>query len=60
MPNYHYFAVDGNYGGADGLLQLETDNWTEEDWTEVEEAGDAERCAIAEQIDKKYTGERLV
>lgn len=60
MPNYHYFSPDGNYGTADGLVTVDTESWTEEDWQEIEDAGDSERADIAEKINTKYAGERIV
>jgi hypothetical protein len=57
----HYFAADGNFGGADGLLTVDTENWTEEDWYEItEEATDSDRLEVAEKINAKYIEERIV
>jgi hypothetical protein len=42
-----YFAVDGNYGSADGMVVVDTTTWSEEDWTQVEEASDSERAQVA-------------
>lgn len=46
----HYFAKDGNYGDASGILILPTDNFTEADWTELSEASDSDRWDLAGQI----------
>lgn len=43
----HYFATDGNYGGADGLVVVDTSDWTEDEWDAVDNARDNERPAIA-------------
>jgi hypothetical protein len=52
----HYFAVDGNYGDASGLTIIDTTDWTEEDFTHIEEVRDQDRPlaarAISEWIEK--------
>ena len=42
-----YFANDGSYGDAAGLIILDTRAWNQEQWDEVEMAHDRERVAIA-------------
>lgn len=46
----HYFAKDGNYGDAGGILILPTDRFTEADWAELSEATDSDRADLAGQI----------
>ena len=48
----HYFAKDGNYGDALGLVVVDTSEWTEQDWVLIDEAIDDERPEIAEQINE--------
>jgi hypothetical protein len=48
----HYFAIDGNYGDADGIVIVDTSGWTEDDWTAIEEVGDAERANLAYALAK--------
>jgi len=48
----HYFAADGNYGDASGLVVVDTSEWTEADWVRIDEAMDDERPEIAEQINE--------
>lgn len=50
----HYFAEDGNYGDANGLVVIETTRWTELDWEDIEMSSDESRPATAETISKKY------
>jgi hypothetical protein len=50
----HYFAIDGNYGNADGIVLCQTQDWTEEDWTEIENATDSERANVAVEISRQY------
>lgn len=57
MEQQYYFAEDGNYGDATNIVIVDTTEWTEEDWNEVEEAPDYERVDIARSISKKYRGE---
>lgn len=43
----HYFAMDGNYGDSAGMILVDTTDWTEEQWTEIDEASDYDRVTIA-------------
>jgi hypothetical protein len=45
-----YFATDGNYGTAHGLIVLNTEQFTEADWQAIEEASDNERATTAQAI----------
>lgn len=51
--NLSYFAADGNYGSADNLALVDTDEWTNEDWQDVDEAGDNDRLDVAKRIQAK-------
>lgn len=53
-PAIHYFAEDGNFGSADGLVVIETTKWNENDWDEIESSNDWNRPSTAEIISKKY------
>ena len=53
-PTIHYFAFDGNYGNADGIVLVRTDDWQEQDWTEIENATDSERASVAIEISRQY------
>lgn len=46
----HYFATDGNYGDASGIVVVNTSKWTNQDWELVDETMDYERPQIAKQI----------
>lgn len=50
----NYFATDGNYGSADGILVLETTGWSELDWQMIEEVSDEHRPAVARLIVESY------
>lgn len=50
----HYFASDGSYGDGEDILVIDTDQWTDEDWQEVEEATDLYRREVAHDISLKY------
>lgn len=54
MFQRHYFSQDGNYGDADALLVVDTTDWTNEDWDEIDEAPDYDRPRIARLISNKY------
>ncbi len=47
-----YFAIDGNYGNADGIVIVETSDWSEDDWSAIEMAGDADRASVAYALAK--------
>jgi hypothetical protein len=47
-----YFAIDGNYGDADGIVIVETSEWSEDDWQAIENAGDADRASVAYALAK--------
>lgn len=49
MPN-HYFAVDGNYGDADGLVIVDTSDWDDDDWAAIDFARDSDKARIAKAI----------
>ena len=51
----HYFAMDGNFGDAHGLVIIDTHEWTEEDWDAVEDTTDSERFIVAVTIAESYT-----
>lgn len=42
-----YFAADGSYGPAAGMLVANTNAWSQDDWDRIEEATDMERLAVA-------------
>lgn len=51
----HYFATDGNYGDATDILIVHTDQFTEADWEQIEQAPDAHRAMVAEMIAQRYS-----
>ena len=50
----HFFSEDGSYGGADGILVVDTSQWTADDWREVEDTSDLHRLEVARDIARKY------
>lgn len=48
-----YFAVDGSYGNAVDMIEVNTENWTEEDWEAIEQASDSERIEVARDLAKR-------
>lgn len=46
----HYFADDGNYGDANGLVVIDTGHFTDEDWTLIEQTSDWQRAVVARDI----------
>ena len=45
-----YFAADGSYGDANGLVIIDTRAWSPEDWSAVESAGDYTRANVAHSM----------
>jgi hypothetical protein len=46
-PDHIYFATDGSWGHAEGMIVLDTNTWQEEDFRRVEEASDEDRIDVA-------------
>lgn len=49
-----YFAPDGNYGNAAGMVVIETTHWSEVDWQLLEAASDWHRPDVARLIAESY------
>lgn len=45
-----YFASDGNFGDAEGMVMVDTTDWTEEEWEIIENARESDRAEIASQL----------
>lgn len=43
-----YFAIDGSYGDAEGMVVADTSDWTNEMWDMIHESSDFDRGYIAE------------
>lgn len=52
-----YFAMDGNYGDADGIVLVQTEEWTEAEWDMVETCTDSERADLAVEISQNHKSE---
>jgi len=46
----HYFATDGNYGDGEGILVIDTDLFTQNDWIAIDEELDCYRVELAKTI----------
>ena len=49
-----YFATDGSYGTAHNLEVIDTSEWADEDWAEIENATDDTRADTASAIANRY------
>jgi|AntAceMinimDraft_5_1070358.scaffolds.fasta_scaffold10030_1 hypothetical protein len=49
-----YFAEDGSYGNAVGLMVLDTTKWTALDWEIIDSVSDNERPTVARLIAESY------
>lgn len=50
MKSLSYFAKDGNYGDADGIIVVDTTEWSESDFEMVERASDENRPLAARTV----------
>jgi hypothetical protein len=50
MGRIHYFDIDGNYGNANQITVVGTENWLHEDFLLVREAKDEERYLVARLV----------
>jgi hypothetical protein len=51
-----YFTNDGTYGSAnddEDIFIVDTSNFTDDDWDDIEECPDATRMALAKEIAKE-------
>lgn len=46
----HFFAEDGSFGHAEGIVIIETDQWEEEDWDIVADVNDSRRAKVAKAM----------
>lgn len=53
-PNMAYFALDGSYGDATGIVFIDVSKFTGDDWEMIYSATDEERTWIAEAIAQNY------
>ena len=50
----HYFASDGSYRDAEGIIVVDTTDWTEDEWSLINDAPDSERAAVAAQLEREH------
>jgi hypothetical protein len=46
----HYFATDGNWGGAEGLLIIDIDHWSDSMTEIISESTDSDRHFLAKHF----------
>lgn len=49
-----YFAEDGSYGDASGILVMETTHFSELDWQMLQDCSDEQRTTVARLIVESY------
>lgn len=49
-----YFAEDGNYGDANGMVVMETTFWSADDWDIIEQTSDEDRPVVARLLTESY------
>lgn len=47
MQKSTFFASDGSYGDADGIVLIDTTNWTFLEWEEIANMTDSDRYEFA-------------
>lgn len=45
-----YFAADGSFGDAAGLVVIDTSDWDQDDWDHIDFAPESERLSIAREL----------
>jgi hypothetical protein len=50
MGRLHYFDIDGNYGNADKITVIGTEQWIREDFLLVRECKDEDRYLVARLV----------
>lgn len=45
-----YFAADGSYGDAAGLIIIDARDWNDDQWDRIDTAHDRDRASIALEI----------
>lgn len=53
-----YFAADGTYGDADHLVTIDTSDWNEDDWDEIDSTNDNSRRTTALAIARRKDNEK--
>ena len=48
-----FFASDGSYGDAEGLVIINTTQWGEKEWAMIEQSSDYGRLRVAIQINER-------
>ena len=46
----HYFAADGPYGDAAGMIVIDTASWDTDDWDVIENVTDSDRLRVAREL----------
>lgn len=54
-----YFATDGNYGVADGIVLVDVSDWLDGDFEAVDDASDSDRAQVATLLDQFIKGGRV-
>ena len=49
-----YFAQDGSFGSADGLVVLDVSEWTNDDWESIELCSDDDRVRVALEVARSH------
>ncbi len=55
-----YFAKDGSFGDADGILIIDTSEWSDEDWENVSEVTDEARATAAVVAASAHAIEKVI
>lgn len=45
-----YFAADGSFGDAAGLVVIDTSDWDQDDWDHIDFAPESERLSVAREL----------
>ncbi len=56
----HYFAEDGNYGSAENMIIVHTDDFNRDDWEQIETAPDSLRMEVVKLIIERKAKQKPV
>lgn len=57
---HHYFSPDGNWGGADGLLIVDTSRWTAEMFNAMDSELDRLKTTLARHFSEGIHGFEII
>jgi len=54
-----YFATDGSFGDAAGIIIVDTTHWSDDDWLQIADTSDDDRSLAALRLHQAHESEAL-